>query len=71
MYWLFLVFTDTPIPPILEPLEFLIGEWVANYSNFHRYPVDFNKESVNSYSDRIVFSITEVPMFGTPSINFT
>uniref|UniRef100_A0A915JFS7 Uncharacterized protein n=1 Tax=Romanomermis culicivorax TaxID=13658 RepID=A0A915JFS7_ROMCU len=64
------VLDNMPLPPILEPLEFLIGKWLVNNTNRLRYPVDF-PDATKHYYESLEFSIPNVAMFGTPSINYS
>lgn len=62
--------TRKPLPPVLEPFTFLIGGWRLNYTQRFRYPVDLPLDDVDGYDEYLEFAVAEVPMFGTPSINY-
>uniref|UniRef100_A0A915KT56 Uncharacterized protein n=1 Tax=Romanomermis culicivorax TaxID=13658 RepID=A0A915KT56_ROMCU len=64
------ILTNVPLPPALEPLEFLLGTWHLNTTDFRRIPVNFANDSLGYY-ERIVFDVPFVPMFGSPSVNFS
>ena len=64
-----LVFTDTPLAPILLPFSFLIGVWKATSYNPIHFPFDFPGK-LDHYEHTLSFSIPEVPMFNTPSLNY-
>uniref|UniRef100_A0A8R1TUN0 EGF-like domain-containing protein n=1 Tax=Onchocerca volvulus TaxID=6282 RepID=A0A8R1TUN0_ONCVO len=62
------ILSNIPVPPILEPLQFLVGRWYSVASKGLRYPTDMY---LNSYEELLDVAPAEVPMFGTPSFNFT
>lgn len=62
--------TDKPLAPVLEPFAFLIGGWQLNYTAQWRHPIDFADDDNDGYEERLEFAVAEVPMFGTPSINY-
>ncbi|KAK0395809.1 hypothetical protein QR680_001440 [Steinernema hermaphroditum] len=66
------IITDRPLAPVLLPLAFLLGVWKTNITGNHNettdFPVDF---PCGSYEETLYVTVTEVMMFGTPSINFT
>lgn len=57
-----------PLPPILEPLQILVGVWEAETGQPDRFPVKF---AGGGYKETIEFLVAEVPGFDTPSLNFT
>jgi hypothetical protein len=64
--------TDKPLPPVLEVFTNLIGQWYANSSRPLRHPVDFTMpDEAAGYDEFLSFAVAEVPMFGTPSINYS
>uniref|UniRef100_A0A0R3S772 Protein male abnormal 7 n=1 Tax=Elaeophora elaphi TaxID=1147741 RepID=A0A0R3S772_9BILA len=62
------VLSNIPVPPTLEPLQFMVGQWYSVASKGFRYPTDMY---LNSYEELLDVVPAEVPMFGTPSFNFT
>uniref|UniRef100_A0A7E4UUL6 EGF-like domain-containing protein n=1 Tax=Panagrellus redivivus TaxID=6233 RepID=A0A7E4UUL6_PANRE len=55
-----------PLPPILEPLAWIIGEWhTRTRGSGSRYPVPFN----GPYEEMLKFSISEIPSFDRPPLN--
>lgn len=57
------------LPPLLEPLKFLLGVWNVHYNSSHHFPTDFLNLQ-NGYYEEIEFSIPNVSMFGMPNVNF-
>lgn len=61
-----------PFPPALEPFHFLLGNWVGRATTRDHFPLDFDSSTgSNGYSEEINFEVAEVPMFGTPSVNYS
>uniref|UniRef100_A0A914QRD1 ShKT domain-containing protein n=1 Tax=Panagrolaimus davidi TaxID=227884 RepID=A0A914QRD1_9BILA len=55
-----------PLPPILEPLSWLIGKWrTRTSSSGSRFPLPL----LNAYEETLSFSISEVPAFDRPPLN--
>jgi hypothetical protein len=55
-----------PLPPILEPLSWLIGKWrTRTSSSGSRFPLPL----LNAYEETLEFSISEVPAFDRPPLN--
>ncbi|CAI4224287.1 unnamed protein product [Auanema sp. JU1783] len=66
--------TETPLPPVLLPLAWLLGEWQTHQRGGFKnrtihFPLDM--EESNGYNETITFSVAKGLMFGTPSINYT
>ncbi|OUC45106.1 hypothetical protein D917_02018 [Trichinella nativa] len=57
-----------PLPPYLELLKQLIGEWDLNSDDSINYPVNFAK---GGYNKVLRIMLTQVPLFDTPSLNYT
>ncbi|KAL1238421.1 Protein male abnormal [Trichinella spiralis] len=57
-----------PLPPYLELLKQLIGEWNLNSDDSINYPVNFAK---GGYNKVLRIMLTQVPLFDTPSLNYT
>lgn len=47
-----------------------MGEWESKTTDSRKFPTDFSL-APNGYIERVKYMTTEVPMFGTPSINMT
>uniref|UniRef100_A0A914XAB6 Uncharacterized protein n=1 Tax=Plectus sambesii TaxID=2011161 RepID=A0A914XAB6_9BILA len=62
--------TSKPLPPVLIPLAWTLGVWMANVRSVINFPFDFNGTNVQ-YDEIITFTVSDALMFGTPSINFT
>uniref|UniRef100_A0A0N5CT76 EGF-like domain-containing protein n=1 Tax=Thelazia callipaeda TaxID=103827 RepID=A0A0N5CT76_THECL len=62
------VLSDIPVPPVLEALQFMVGQWHSAASKGLRYPTDMYSAS---YEELLDIVPAEVPMFGTPAFNFT
>jgi len=58
-----------PYPPALEAFHYLIGVWDGTFYDRQKHPVDFDGDG--GYTETIRFDVAEVPMFGTPSINYS
>ncbi|VBB27627.1 unnamed protein product, partial [Acanthocheilonema viteae] len=54
-----------PLPPILEPISWLIGRWETETSVGDRFPVPFE----HPYKEVLDISLTDVPMFDRPPVN--
>lgn len=54
-----------PLPPILEPISWLIGHWETETSTGDRFPVSFEQP----YKEVLDISLSEVAMFDRPSLN--
>uniref|UniRef100_A0A915KHL7 THAP4-like heme-binding beta-barrel domain-containing protein n=1 Tax=Romanomermis culicivorax TaxID=13658 RepID=A0A915KHL7_ROMCU len=65
-----LVHTNTPLPPLLEPLEFLLGAWRVSYNSHQHYPTDFAVYGTGYYEE-LHFNVVPPTMFGSPYINIT
>lgn len=61
--------TDKPLPPLLEPLSFILGVWSLDYPSANNYPTNFD-DSTPGYYEEINFFVPTVSMFGLPNINF-
>ncbi|CAJ0933827.1 unnamed protein product, partial [Mesorhabditis belari] len=57
-----------PLPPALEPLQFMIGKWYSQAAKGLRFPTDFY---ANEYEEILEIWPSETPMFGPPSLNLT
>uniref|UniRef100_A0A1I7XV85 DUF1794 domain-containing protein n=1 Tax=Heterorhabditis bacteriophora TaxID=37862 RepID=A0A1I7XV85_HETBA len=66
------IITDSPLPPVLIPLSWLLGVWQVHVKGFRNraydYPFDFD---ASGYNETLSFTVAKAVMFGTPSINFT
>uniref|UniRef100_A0A183E999 DUF1794 domain-containing protein n=1 Tax=Gongylonema pulchrum TaxID=637853 RepID=A0A183E999_9BILA len=54
-----------PLPPILEPISWIIGYWETETIAGDRFPVSFQYP----YKEVLDISISEVPMFDRPPVN--
>uniref|UniRef100_A0A5S6QUW5 ShKT domain-containing protein n=1 Tax=Trichuris muris TaxID=70415 RepID=A0A5S6QUW5_TRIMR len=57
-----------PLPPYLELLKPLIGEWHYDSPYPTHFPVNFLG---GGYTKTVRIMLTEVPLFDTPSLNYT
>ncbi|MFH4981281.1 hypothetical protein AB6A40_007990 [Gnathostoma spinigerum] len=57
----------TPLPPILEPLAWLIGRWETETTAGLRYPASM----VGPYREVLEIVNSDVPMFDRPPLNIT
>ena len=54
-----------PLPPILEPISWIIGRWkTRTLDKGFRYPVSLE----SAYEEILEFSITPVPAFDRPPL---
>lgn len=66
------VTTTKPLAPILFPLAWMIGIWKAEVNGTRFRTVDYVTDFEGiSYTEIISITVTDVLMFGKPSINFT
>ncbi|TMS35512.1 hypothetical protein L596_002903 [Steinernema carpocapsae] len=66
------IITDRPLAPVLLPLAFLLGVWKTNVTGGRNETIDFPVDfKCGGYEETLFITVTEVMMFGTPSINFT
>uniref|UniRef100_A0AC35U238 ShKT domain-containing protein n=1 Tax=Rhabditophanes sp. KR3021 TaxID=114890 RepID=A0AC35U238_9BILA len=56
-----------PLPPILEHVSFMIGRWKTTTATGQRYPRNMD----GPYTEVLDISITEVPAFDRPPLNFS
>ncbi|EFO19769.2 hypothetical protein LOAG_08725 [Loa loa] len=54
-----------PLPPILEPISWIIGHWETETLSGDRFPVSFEQP----YKEVLDISLTDVPMFDRPPVN--
>jgi len=57
----------TRLPPDLQSIGFLVGRWRAEFSGKARFPTI----PIFTYGEQVDFTITEKPVFGVSSINYT
>ncbi|CAJ0581935.1 unnamed protein product, partial [Mesorhabditis spiculigera] len=55
------------LPPMLEPLSWLVGKWVARTSSGQRFPTTLT----GPYEEILDVQISEVPAFDRPGINIS
>ncbi|VDM91553.1 unnamed protein product, partial [Onchocerca ochengi] len=56
-----------PLPPILEPISWIIGRWETATSAGDRFPVSFE----HPYKEILDISLAETPMFDRPPVNIS
>ncbi|MCP9262794.1 Protein male abnormal 7 [Dirofilaria immitis] len=56
---------NIPLPPILEPISWIIGRWETETLAGDRFPVSFE----HPYKEILDISLSEVPMFDRPPVN--
>nr|CRZ22277.1 Bm3475 [Brugia malayi] len=54
-----------PLPPILEPISWIIGRWETETLAGDRFPISFE----HPYKEILDISLTDVPMFDRPPVN--
>lgn len=47
-----------------------MGSWETKTTDIRRFPTDFTS-ATEGYKETVKYMATEVPMFGTPSVNYT
>uniref|UniRef100_A0A915ICV4 THAP4-like heme-binding beta-barrel domain-containing protein n=1 Tax=Romanomermis culicivorax TaxID=13658 RepID=A0A915ICV4_ROMCU len=62
--------TDMPLPPILEPFDFILGHWTTDSNNEERFPVKFDS-ATKGFNQTLSFLIANVTMFNTPLLNYS
>uniref|UniRef100_A0A0M3ISD4 SLC3A2_N domain-containing protein n=1 Tax=Ascaris lumbricoides TaxID=6252 RepID=A0A0M3ISD4_ASCLU len=55
------------LPPILEPLSWMIGRWETETTSQEHFPVPLSAP----YREVLDISISEVPMFDRPPVNIS
>ncbi|KRZ54719.1 Protein male abnormal 7 [Trichinella nativa] len=62
--------TKDPLPPLLEPFQWILGKWEVQYGRDLAFPLNMVNAKYG-YKEQLTVANQRVLMFGTPYLNFS